>query len=123
MSITRWRKGTLHAGRLDVERVLYRLNKKGLDLNNLKAKTKEYVDEGHLTAEQADQLLRHIEAERRICRETVDATTVDSQIGESGAKPAGGGSSAATADGTSSGEAWTRTSCGNNESIRALIAF
>ena len=69
----RWRRGTLHGGQMDVERALYRLSKKGLALENLRAKAADYVDAGHLSQSQAAALMQHIEAERKVQREFNDA--------------------------------------------------
>ena len=86
----RWRCGTLHGGRMDVERALYRLSKKGLDLENLRAKAVEYVEAGHLSAEQANSLLQHVEAERKVRREVNDAIGGDAAAGAPG-PPTGSG--------------------------------
>ena len=87
----RWAKGTLHGGVMDVERMLYRLSKKGLDINNLRAKASEYVDAGHLPQERADSLIRHVEAERKVRREINDpAEPEEPTTGKSGATPARG---------------------------------
>ena len=73
----RWRRGTLHGGKMDVERALYRLSRKGYDLENLRTKAKDYVDAGHLLQSQAQLLMEHIEAERKIRRELNDVFTPD----------------------------------------------
>jgi len=64
-----WCKGTLHAGECDVSRMLYVLHKKMLPIETLKAKTQEYVDAGHLSAEEARQVIRTVEKERGVERE------------------------------------------------------
>ena len=64
-----WCKGTLHAGECDVSRMLYLLHKKMLPMDKLKEKTQEYVDAGHLSTEEAKQVIRTIEKERGVERE------------------------------------------------------
>ena len=64
-----WCKGTLHAGECDVSRMLYLLHKKMLPIEKLKTKTQEYVDAGHLSTEEAKQVIRTVEKERGVERE------------------------------------------------------
>ena len=44
----RWRKGTLHGGQLDIERVVYNLHRKGLPMHALEEKADEYSICRHL---------------------------------------------------------------------------
>ena len=64
-----WCKGSLHAGECDVSRMLYLLHKKNLPIGALKTKTQEYVDAGHLSVEEAKQVIRTVEKERGVERE------------------------------------------------------
>ncbi|HIE69689.1 MAG TPA: hypothetical protein EYP98_05705 [Planctomycetes bacterium] len=59
-----WRKGTLFADKLDVERNLNNLSKKGCPLHVLRQKADDYVLQGHIDKDRAEQILLHIEAER-----------------------------------------------------------
>ena len=59
-----WKKGTLHAGALDVQRVLFNLHRKLVPLDALKEKAKSYVDSELISAELADRIIRVIECER-----------------------------------------------------------
>ena len=60
-----WRKGSLHASNLDVQRVLYNLHRKGLPTKTLREKAKEYVDAGLISEDMAEQICRVIEADRK----------------------------------------------------------
>ena len=60
-----WRKGTLHAGSLDVERVVYNLYIRGLPMPKLREKAHEYVEEGLLQPDRARNLLRALEQEKQ----------------------------------------------------------
>jgi len=59
-----WRKGSLHAGVLDVQRVLFNLHRKLLPLDALKSKAQGYVDANLITSELAERCIRVIESER-----------------------------------------------------------
>ena len=61
-----WRKGSLHGGQLDIERVMFNLHRKGLPIATLREKADEYVAAGLLTVEKAQQLIRVLEAERSV---------------------------------------------------------
>ena len=71
--LLRWRKGTLHGGHLDVERVIFNLHRKGLPMETLRQKADEYVDARLLTAERASMIVRVIEQERGATRTANDA--------------------------------------------------
>lgn len=60
----RWRKGTLHAGEVDIERVFFNLHRKGLPTETLREKADEYVAAGLLTVEKGQAIVRVIEQER-----------------------------------------------------------
>ena len=59
-----WRKGTLHGGDLDIQRVIYNLHRKGLPTKTLREKSEEYVKAKLLDEEMADKIIRVIEGER-----------------------------------------------------------
>jgi len=62
----RWRKGTLHAGEVDIQRVLFNLHRKGLPTETLREKADEYVAAGLLTLERGKAIVRVIEQERDV---------------------------------------------------------
>ena len=62
----RWRKGTLHAGEVDVHRVLFNLHRKGLPMETLRERADEYVAAGLLTVEKGQAIVRVIEQERGV---------------------------------------------------------
>lgn len=64
----RWRKGTLHAGFLDGQRVLFNLHRRGIPMATLTEKADEYVAAGLLLAEDARAMVRAIEQERGVHR-------------------------------------------------------
>ena len=71
-----WCKGTLHAGVLDVQRVLYGLHRKGVPMAHLKDRAEEYIQASLIPREQADTMIRCIEQERgqtRVANEAGDA--------------------------------------------------
>ena len=59
-----WRKGTLHAGSLDVQRALFNLHKKLVPTTVLQEKAAHYVRENLIAADVAQRVLRSIEQER-----------------------------------------------------------
>ena len=59
-----WKKGTLHAGILDVQRVLFNLHRKLVPIDALKEKAKAYVESGLINEELAERVVRVIESER-----------------------------------------------------------
>ena len=59
-----WRPGSLHGGRLDIQRVLYNLHRRQLPTDVLTAKADEYVSEGLVTQAEADGMLQVIRSER-----------------------------------------------------------
>ena len=63
-TIHRWRKGTLFAGTLDIQRVLFNLHRKMLPDHALEAKAKQYVDENLIDKETAERALKCIRLER-----------------------------------------------------------
>ena len=64
----RWRRGTLFAGELDVQRVLFNLHRRGLPMPTLHDKADEYVDAGLLRPDDATSMVRAIEQERGVAR-------------------------------------------------------
>jgi len=64
----RWRKGTLHGGALDAQRVLYNLHRRGLPLDTLHAKADEYIKQKLMTMADAEAMVRAIEQERGMYR-------------------------------------------------------
>ena len=59
-----WKKGTLFADKLDVQRCLNNLSKKGCPVHVLKQKAEDYIAGGHIGRDLAERILLHIEAER-----------------------------------------------------------
>ena len=60
----RWRKGTLFAGTLDIQRVLYNLYRKMLPKKALEERASEYVKAGHIDQSTVNRVLKCIEIER-----------------------------------------------------------
>ena len=60
----RWRKGTLFAGTLDVERNIYNMHKKGVPMTVIRQKIDEYVQYRHIESHHADAMVRIVEDER-----------------------------------------------------------
>jgi len=73
----RWRKGTLHGGDLDVQRVLYNLHRKRVPTEVLREKAKEYVETNLLSKDKADIMMRVIEQERDCLRTVNEAGSDD----------------------------------------------
>ena len=59
-----WRAGTLHAGSLDVQRMLYNLHRRKIPTNVLEDKAAEYVSSEYLSEADKNALLAVIRAER-----------------------------------------------------------
>ena len=59
-----WRKGTLFAGEVDIQRALFNLHRKMVPTEVLREKADMYVDAGLVSRARADVMLRVIEAER-----------------------------------------------------------
>ena len=59
-----WKAGTLHAGRLDAQRVLYNMHRRRIPTSILAEKTDEYVASNYLSEEEAKHTLDVIRAER-----------------------------------------------------------
>jgi hypothetical protein len=68
----RWRKGTLFAAQLDVQRVIFNLHRKNLKLTTLQEKLDEYVAAGLVSLEMASSILRLIEQERGGAARTIN---------------------------------------------------
>ena len=59
-----WRGGSLHNGKLDIQRVLWNLHKRGLPSHVLEEKARKYVEAGLIDEPFADSSLKLIAAER-----------------------------------------------------------
>ena len=77
------RKGTLHGGDLDVQRVLYNLHRKRVPTEVLREKAKEYVETNLLSRDKAENMMRVIEQERDSLR-TVNEVGSDEERPERG---------------------------------------
>jgi len=60
----RWRKGSLHAGVLDVQRVLFNLHRKQVPMEKMRERAKAYVDAGLITEDVAQRIISVILSER-----------------------------------------------------------
>ena len=83
-TLHRWRKGTLFAGTLDIQRVLFNLHRKLLPNHALEAKAMQYVEENLIDKETAERALRCIRLERGTTTYLNDGT----DQAEDGATPA-----------------------------------
>ena len=72
----RWRKGSLHGGDLDIQRVMFNLHRKRLPLEVLKRKADDYVEEGILSSDKARNMMSVIEQERS-CVRTINEVSDD----------------------------------------------
>ena len=59
-----WKAGTLHAGRLDVQRMLYNLHRRQIPTSVLEDKATEYVSSGYMEEHESKGILNTIRAER-----------------------------------------------------------
>ncbi len=59
-----WRPGTLHGGRLDIQRVLFNLHRRRLPTDVLVAKAQDYVNGGLVSQTGADGMMAVIRSER-----------------------------------------------------------
>ena len=64
----RWRKGTLYAGSLDAQRIIWNLHRKGLPIPALREKANLYQGAGILQGQHVDAVLLAIEQERNVQR-------------------------------------------------------
>ena len=64
----RWRRGSLHGGKLDVERCLWNLHRKRVPTQKIREKAGEFVKEARIKTDEARRILDVIEAERRLDR-------------------------------------------------------
>lgn len=62
--VVRWAKGTLHAGHIDYERIIFNLHRKHLPIPSLKTKGDQFVEEGRMKYEDAQAIIKTIEGER-----------------------------------------------------------
>ena len=65
----RWRKGTLHNGRLDMDNTMWTLARRLVPLAVLKEKLATYVEEGHLEEEKVDEYVEVFERMQGVVRE------------------------------------------------------
>ena len=72
-----WKKGTLFAGVLDVERAMFNLHRKGVPLPALREKAEEYQKLNHITEEQAHKIIRFLEAQKSVDRMLNDTGSPD----------------------------------------------
>ena len=75
-----WRKGTLHGGHIDAQRVLFNLHRKLLPLEVLKEKAAAYVAAGLVSEDQADRIMRVIEQERNFTRVVNDVAAAPDPV-------------------------------------------
>ena len=61
-----WCAGTLHGGKLDIQRVLFNLHRRQLPMDAIDQKANDYVTDGLVTREEADGMLLVIRAERGV---------------------------------------------------------
>ena len=59
-----WRKGTLHDGPMDFQRVVWNLHRRGVPMPALKKKADEFIASGDLSVGMAETIIKTIEAER-----------------------------------------------------------
>jgi hypothetical protein len=59
-----WKAGTLHAGRLDLQRMLYNLHRRQIPTSVLEEKAMEYVASGYMEERESKGILNTIRAER-----------------------------------------------------------
>ena len=64
----RWRKGSLHGGKLDVERCLWNLHRKIVPTQKIAEKALEFVQEGLIKEDEAERIMAVISAERHLER-------------------------------------------------------
>ena len=74
----RWRKGSLHGGDLDIQRVMFNLHRKRLPLEVLNKKADDYVAEGLISSDKARNMMLVIEQERN-CVRTVNEVSDDDE--------------------------------------------
>jgi len=60
----RWKKGTLHDGPCDFQRVVWNLHRRGVPMPSLKTKTDEFLQKGDISLDMAKAILHTIECER-----------------------------------------------------------
>ena len=69
----KWKKGTLHQGKLDLQRTLFNLHRKMVPTERLHETAQRYVAVGGVPDEEAHNIMRAIEQERGQLRITGDA--------------------------------------------------
>jgi hypothetical protein len=73
----KWRKGTLHGGELDIQRVLFNLHRKLLPTDVIRQKAAEYVESKYISEEVATRTIQVIEQERGTMRLAGAASSTD----------------------------------------------
>ena len=77
----RWRKGSLHGGKLDVERCLWNLHRKAVPMQKIEGKAQEFVSEELITMVDAERIIAVITAERHLDRvANADAEEAASEV-------------------------------------------
>ena len=79
-----WKKGTLHLGKLDVQRTLFNLHRKMVPTESLHETAQRYVAGGGMTSEEAYNIMRAIEQERGQLRITGNEPASSGDPGGSG---------------------------------------
>ncbi len=69
---TQWKKGTLHHGQMDFQRVLWNLHRRGLPTETLKKKADDFVANNDLSFDMAKTIILTIETEREKLRDPRD---------------------------------------------------
>ena len=64
----RWRRGSLHGGKLDVERCLWNLHRKRVPTQKIREKANDFVDEKLISEDEANRIIAVVEAERHLER-------------------------------------------------------
>jgi len=79
---TTWKKGTLHDGEMDFQRVLWNLHRRGVPTPALKTKADEFIANGDLSVDMAGTIIRTIEQERGQIRLVNEGGGVDADTEE-----------------------------------------
>ena len=79
MTRSAWKKGTLFAGVLDIERAMFNLHRKGVPTPALLDKAQEYVEARLISKEAALKIKNVLEAERSVYRMLNEANVSDDE--------------------------------------------
>ena len=80
----KWKKGTLHQGKLDLQRTLFNLHRKMVPTERLREAAQRYVAGGGITNEAAHNIMRAIEQERGQVRISGSASSSSGGLEASG---------------------------------------